>query len=195
MKKFLIVAGVFVGIVAMLSLGVYGWVTGTYNSFVSQTEVIDTAWSDVETQYQRRYDLIPNLVNSTKGYLAQEQAVFGAIAEARIHYGGTASGSEERVAATNQLEGALSRLLVIMENYPVLQSNQTVQGLMDELSGTENRVTVARQRYNETVRTYNIGVKTFPRNLLAGYFKFEERTLFEASEGTDKAPTVDLTIK
>ena len=161
---------------------------------VTQSTSVDTSWAQVESQYQRRFDLIPNLVNATKGFLKQEQTVYKDIADARTHYAGTASGSTARVDATNQMEGALSRLLVVMENYPELKSNQTVQALMDELAGTENRVVVARDRYNVSVQTYNTSIKSFPTNIMAGMFGFTARPFFKSQEGADKAPTVNLDL-
>ncbi len=163
---------------------------------VSQRETVSTSWSQVETQYQRRYDLIPNLANATKGYMAHEQTVFKDIADARTHYANAPTGSEDKVTATSQLEGALARLMVVMENYPNLKADQTVKGLMDELAGTENRVTVARERYNEVTRDYNIDIKKFPRNILAGMFNFSEKPLFTVqTEEASQAPKVDLEVK
>lgn len=170
------------------------WVLGVYNGLVRGEQVVENSWAQVESQYQRRYDLIPGLVNSTKGVLRQEQEVFGAIAEARTKYAGTNPGTPERVEATNQVESALARLLVIMENYPELRSNQTVQSLMDELAGTENRINVARDRYNEQVQIWNVSVKTFPRSLLAGMFGFEPRPFFEADQGAEDRVEVDLSL-
>lgn len=188
MKKLLISLAV-VGVVVLM---IGSWVSSSYNSFVTMNENIDTAWSQVETQYQRRFDLVPNLVSSTKGVLKQEQAVFGAIAEARTKYAGTAPTSNERVEAMNQYESALARLLVIVENYPQLRSVETVKALMDELAGTENRVAVERNRYNEQVRTYNIEIKRFPKNLLANMFGYDARTFFESVEEASVAPKVEL---
>lgn len=192
MKSFLIIFAV--AVVVVLFIGV-SWVIGSYNNLVTLNETVDTKWSDVETNYQRRYDLIPNLVNATKGYLQQEQKVFGDIAEARTRYARAPAGSQEKVEAMSGLEGAIGRLLVIIENYPQLKSNETVRGLMDELAGTENRISVARQRYNETVKQYNITIRRFPSSIIAGIFNFEKKPLYEAEEGADKAPTVDLTTQ
>jgi len=188
MKKLLISLAVIGVIVLMIG----SWISSSYNSFVTMNENIDTAWSHVETQYQRRFDLVPNLVSSTKGVLKQEQAVFGAIAEARTKYAGTKSASNERVEAMNQYEGALARLLVIIENYPQLRSVETVRALMDELAGTENRVLVARDRYNEQVRTYNVEIKRFPKNLLANVFGYNAKTFFESVEEASVTPNVEL---
>lgn len=183
-------------VIIMTAFSLFSWVTGSYNSMVSQRESVSTSWSKVETQYQRRYDLIPNLANTVKGYMAHEQAVFKAIADARAHYDNSQKGSEERVQATGEVEGALSRLLVVMENYPNLKADMTVQGLMDELAGTENRITVARDRYNEDARDYNIDIKKFPRNLLAGFFDFDEKPLFTVqTQEANQAPSVNLEVK
>lgn len=194
MKKGLIVLLVVIGIMSLIGLSIFGWITGTYNSFVGQRTGVETSWAQVETQYQRRFDLIPQLVGATKGFLAQEQKVFGDIATARTHYAGSASGSDDRVAATGQMEGALSRLLVVMENYPQLTSNQTVRDLMVELAGTANRVNVAQQRYNEVVQEYDTHVHSFPDNLIASHFNFKDKPLFTSENGANKAPTVDLMI-
>jgi len=169
------------------------WVVGFYNSIINLSESVDNQWAQVETQYQRRFDLIPNLVASVKGVLTQEQTVFGDIADARTRYAGAATVNEKAEAAT-QVESALSRLLVIMENYPVLKSNETVQSLMVELEGTENRISVERKRFNDSVKVYNVRIKTFPSNLLAKMFNFDERNFFEAVEGSEQAPAVDLNL-
>ncbi|MEN9561572.1 MAG: hypothetical protein RIQ56_845 [Candidatus Parcubacteria bacterium] len=176
-------------IVVLVLLALY--LGGKYNGFVSSNEAIDTQWAQVESQYQRRFDLIPNLVNSVKGIMAQEQTVFSAIADARTKYAG-ATTPETRAASAAQLEGSLARLLVVMENYPQLRSVETVQSLMAELAGTENRISVERMRYNEVVRTYNVSVKSFPGSFIASMFGFAPRTMFEAAEGAAQAPTVNL---
>ena len=164
---------------------------GTYNKLVTLSTGIDGQWAQVETQYQRRFDLIPNLVASTKGFLEQEQEVFGAIAEARTRYSG-AETLEEKVESANQVESALARLLVIVENYPILKSNETVAKLMDVLSGTENRISVERRRFNELVQNYNLTIKRIPTNILAGIFGFRERPYFEAVTGAETPPKVEL---
>lgn len=167
---------------------------GTYNGLVSKSAQVDGAWAEVEAQYQRRFDLVPNLVGATKGALGQEQKVFGDIAEARTHYAGTAPGSNERVQATVQYESALARLMVIVEAYPQLRSLDTVNRLMDELAGTENRVLIARNRYNVEVKEYNVQVTSFPAFIFARMYGFEARDYFQPDEGAQNAPTVDLTI-
>lgn len=194
MKALIIVGGILLA-VGIFALMIFGIITGTYNGLVKERTTVETSWSQVETQYQRRFDLIPQLVGATKGVLGQEQKVFGDIAEARTRYAGAPAGSNDRVAAQGQLEGALSRLLVIMENYPQLQSAGTVRDLMTELAGTANRVNVAQQRYNETVQIYNTHIHSFPSNIIAGWFGFEDKPLFKSDEGAAKAPGVDLEIK
>lgn len=178
----LIGAVIFIGMMLM----------GTYNNLVTLNQQAVAQWGQVETQYQRRFDLIPNLVEAVKGIFEQEQEVFGQIAEARTRYSGAGSVSEKAEAATS-LESALGRLLVIMENYPDLKSNETVLGLMDELAGTENRVSVERKKYNDIIKTYNTTIKKFPTMLIAQMFGFSEKTYFEAAQGADKVPEVKLT--
>lgn len=184
MKKLLIAFG---AIVIVLALSLIGF----YNRLVTQTQAIENQWAQVETQYQRRFDLIPNLVNSVEGIMAQEQEVFGLIAEARTRYSG-AKTVDEKAAAATQVESALGRLLVVLENYPELRSSENVSQLMDELSGTENRIAVERRRYNDFVRVYNTTIKKFPANLIAGTFGFGERAYFEATEGAEQAPQVEI---
>lgn len=167
----------------------YGW--SMYNGFVGKNEAVDGQWAQVETAYQRRFDLIPNLVDSVKGIMAQEQEVFGALAEARTRYAG-AGIVDEKAAAATQVESALGRLLVIMENYPELRSVESVNSLMAELAGTENRVSVERRRFNDAVRELNVAVKRFPGNVVASIFSFSERAYFEAAEGAEEAPQVEF---
>lgn len=184
MKKFWLI---FLAVAAILAISFIGF----YNSLVAKTQAIENQWAQVETQYQRRFDLIPNLVSSVEGIMAQEQEVFGQIAEARTRYSGAAT-VEEKVKAAAQVESALGRLLVVMENYPELRSAENVSQLMDELAGTENRVAVERRRFNDLVKDYNTTIKKFPANLIAGTFGFNERAFFEAAEGAEKAPEVDI---
>jgi len=184
MKKTIIIILIIV-VAAALFLFSY------YNKFVTASENIDGQWAQVETQYQRRFDLIPNLVESVKGIMTQEQEVFGNIADARTKYAGAAS-IDEKAAAAGEVESALARLLVIMENYPELKSAENVQSLMAQLEGTENRISVERKRFNDIVRDYNVMVKRFPGNILAGIFGFDERNYFEAAEGAETAPTVEF---
>jgi LemA protein len=179
--------GLFIGLGILVVIGMLLW--GGYNSFVTKSQAVDTQWAQVENVYQRRYDLIPNLVNSVKGAMAQEQKVFDAIAQARTKYG-EATTSNDKVDAVNELDSAVSRLLVIMENYPQLKSIDTVSQFMAELAGTENRISVERRRFNEVTQNYNNSVKTFPGNFFSGMFGFKEKPYFKAVEGADKAPEV-----
>ena len=173
----------------LLFIGLY--IGGSYNSFVKANEGVDAQWAQVESQYQRRLDLIPNLVSSVQGAMKQETAVFTALADARAHYAG-AQGADQKAAAAGAVETSLGRLIAVMENYPQLKSVDAVQSLMAELAGTENRVAVERMRYNELVRDYNVRVKSFPSALVASYFGFHARTLFEAKDGADVVPEVKL---
>ena len=164
----------------------------SYNRFVSQEEAIKTQWAQVENQLQRRNDLIPNLVETTKGFAQQEQDVFRAIADSRAKLAG-ASTPEQKMAAANEQSSALARLLVVVENYPVLKSNETFARLMDELAGTENRIAVERMRYNEQVQAYNTSRRQFPANITAAIFGFKgDYELFKAPEEAKVAPKVDF---
>jgi len=185
-KMGLIVAGV---IVLILIVSTYSFFKGTYNNFVSLDETVKSAWSQVENQLQRRYDLIPNLVETVKGYAKQEKDVFVEVTNARSKVGG-AGNIPDKINANNELTTALSRLLVVVERYPDLKSNQNFMRLQDELAGTENRIAVERKRYNDAVRTFNVAVKSFPANLLAGMFGFVPATFFEAPTAAKTAPQV-----
>ncbi len=177
--------------IVLLILIVVGIFWGTYNSLVTKSQAIDAQWAQVETQYQRRYDLIPNLVNSVKGIMTQEQTVFSQIADARTKYAG-AQTTDEKAAASSDLDSAISRLLVIMENYPQLRSVETVTRLMDELSGTENRISVERRRYNTNVQEYNTSIKKAPTNIIAAMFNFNDREYYKSVSGADQAPRVEF---
>lgn len=182
---------IVIGLVIIIGL----YVMGTYNSLVGLGNSADVQWAQVETAYQRRFDLIPNLTASVKGVFIQEQEIFLKIAEARTRYSGAISSNApigERVAAANQVESTLSRLLVIMEGYPALRSVETVQNLMVQLEGSENRVSVERNRFNEAVGIYNLKTKRFPSSIVAAVFGFEAKELFEAAAGAEVAPKVDL---
>jgi LemA protein len=182
-----------IGIVLVIVLVVVGFsAVGAYNRLVTLNEQVDSAWAQVETVLQRRYDLIPNLVNTVKGYAKQESQVLTEVTRLRSQWG-EARNPAEKVQAAAGLEGALSRLMVVVERYPELKSNQNFMALQDELSGTENRIAVERRRFNDTVRTYNTAVKRFPTNLLAGLFGFErQRQYFEAAAGAREAPQVQF---
>jgi LemA protein len=163
----------------------------SYNRFVSQEEGIKAQWAQVENQLQRRNDLIPNLVETVKGVAQQEQTVFGQIAESRAKLAG-AKTPEETIEAANQQSAALARLLVVVENYPQLRSSESFNRLMDELSGTENRIAVERMRYNERVQGYNTARRQFPANITAGIFRFKEYPLFKAPPEAQRVPRVDF---
>ena len=163
----------------------------SYNTFVSQEETIKTQWAQVENQLQRRNDLIPNLVETTKGFAQQERDVFGQIAESRAKLAG-AQTPEQTMQAANEQSSALSRLLVVVENYPQLRSNETFNRLMDELAGTENRIAVERMRYNERVQEYNTLRRQFPSNITAGIFGFREYPVFNAPPDAERVPRVDF---
>lgn len=193
MKAFAIGCLIIVGFVLLVGLSILGWVAGQYNGLVGLRVETQTQQAQVETQLQRRFDLIPNLVGAVKGAMAQEQAVFKAIADARTKYAGTQSGTPEKVEAGNQYESAIGRLLLVMENYPVLQSTDTVKDLMDSLEGSENRISVARQRYNESAQAYNQRLQSFPTNMIGGMLGFKEAVFFKGVEGSETAPTVDFT--
>jgi LemA protein len=162
-----------------------------YNTLVGERERVDAAWSEVENQLQRRNDLIPNLVTTVKGYADHEKEVLTQVTEARSRVAGAGS-PKEIMQASNQLSGALSRLLLVVENYPELKANQNFTRLQDELAGTENRLAVARKRYNDAVRRYNTTAKEFPTNLVAGIFNFDPADYFEAPASAREAPRVEL---
>lgn len=181
-KKILIGGIVVVGLIVL-------YVLSTYNSLVTLNVNADTQWKQVEVDYQRRFDLIPNLVESAKGVMKQEQAIFLAIADARTRYSGATTANEKAIAA-GQVESALGRLLAIVENYPQLKSSDVVQTLMSQLEGSENRISVARNRFNETVRSYNLKVMRVPSSIVASMFGFKEKAYFEAVKGSENAPAV-----
>lgn len=163
----------------------------TYNSLVSREADVESQWATVDSKLQRRYDLIPNLVNSVKGSMKQEKEVFGDISEARSKMAG-AKTVKETSEASGEMETALSRLMVVMENYPELKSNDNVKTLMTQLEGTENRISVERDRYNKAVKEYNVSIKRFPKSIIAGMTGFDEKEYFEAEKGAEKAPEVDF---
>ena len=181
---------VLIGILGLILIIVF-YVWGSFNRLVTQNETVDGQWAQVEVQYQRRFDLIPNLVESVRGILVQEQEIFGAIAEARTRYAQAQSVNEKAEAAT-QIEGSLSRLLVIMENYPQLRSSENILSLMAQLEGTENRISVERKRFNDEARNFNLLIKRFPTKWIAGWFDFSQKEYFEASDGAETPPKVDL---
>lgn len=179
----------FAVFIVLALIGLYIW--SAYNRLIAMSEAIKNQWAQVETQYQRRFDLIPNLVASVKGVMTQEEKIFGDLAEARTRYSGALT-VEERIKAINQVESELGRLLVVMENYPELKSAENVQTLMVQLEGTENRISVERKKFNELVSSYNVATKKFPDNLIARLFGFNESAYFQAVSGAEKAPEVNF---
>src|SRR5580704_5043383 len=182
-------------VLVLIALVVFGQYIGVRNTLVAKDQAVKAAWSQVDIVLQRRADLIPNLVETVKGYAKQEQTVFGDIAKARsaLLSAGTPS---EKIAANNQLDGALGRLLVVVENYPNLKSNENFLRLQDELAGTENRISVERKRYNDALQDYNTYVLQFPNSLYAGWAGFKQNpAYFQASEASRATPKVDFNAK
>lgn len=182
-----IAAGSILATIALL----FFWVSGNYNSLVKGEAQVEKAWSGVETQYQRRLDLIDNLVSSVKGAQQQEVDVFGMIAQSRVRVA-NAGTTEEKVAATNDLETNIALLPRLQEAYPDLKSNQQMQSLMNQLTETEDGIAGKRDIYNETVTNYNIGVQRFPKNIFANMFGFEKAELFKSEKGSEKATKVEF---
>jgi LemA protein len=179
-------------ILALIALVVFGQYISVRNTLVSKNEAVKSAWSEVDVNLQRRADLIPNLVETVKAYAKQEQTVFGDIANARSALLSARSPSE-KIAANNQLDGALGRLLAIAENYPQLKSNENFLRLQDELAGTENRIAVARKRYNDSLQDYNTYVQQFPASLFASWAGFKPNdAYFKAAEGSREVPKVNF---
>ena len=188
MKKALIIGGVLLGLLLLAALAVGSTFIGHRNTMVQQKEAIAGAWAQVDTVIQRRLDLVPNLVETVKGIAAQEKEVFSNIANARAAMAGARTPSQ-RINANDQLGGALSRLLVVMERYPDLRSSQNFMRLQDELAGTENRIAVERRKYNQTVQLYNTYIQLFPNNLVASMSGFaREDAYFSTSEEARQAP-------
>jgi LemA protein len=201
-KKVMIGCLGIVGIVIIIAIGLYLYGVGIYNTMVILDEGVKEKWSQVENVYQRRFDLIPNLVETVKGYAAHEKDTFTEVTEARAKAGGMLNISDEVLndpamfqkftEAQAGLSGALQRLMVVVEKYPDLKANQNFLALQDQLEGTENRIAVERKRFNETARGYNTFIKQFPKVVLANMFGFKERPYFKASGGADEAPEVDF---
>jgi LemA protein len=185
LKTVLIVVGILIVIIVIPLL----YLKGTYNTLVTMDEGVKAAWAQVENQLQRRYDLIPNLVETVKGYAAHEKEVFIKVTEARSKVAGATSISD-KISANNELSSALARLLVVVERYPDLKANTNFIRLQDELAGTENRISVERRRFNETVRVYNTKIRSFPTNIIAGMFGFEKAAFFEVPKERQEAPKV-----
>lgn len=196
MKKTLIIIGIIFLVIVMF----YAFFKNTYNTMVLNNEQVDAQWAQVENVYQRRADLIPNLVNTVKGFAKQEQEVLTGVVEARAKASGINVNADNMTEANLQafqkaqegLSGALSRLMVVVERYPELKSNQNFLELQAQLEGTENRITVERMKFNETTRTYNTYIKSFPQTMLAGMFGFDDKPYFEAAQGADQVPQVEF---
>ncbi|NVM20933.1 MAG: LemA family protein [Desulfobacterales bacterium] len=180
---------IVIGIVLLAVLIPFLYLKGTYNSMVRMDEAIKGAWAQVENQLQRRYDLIPNYVETVKGYAKHEKDVLLKVTEARSRVAGAGT-IGQKIAANNELSSALARLLVVVERYPELKANTNFIRLQDELAGTENRIAVERRRFNEAVRVYNTKIRSFPTNLIAGTFGFEKATFFEVPKERQEAPKV-----
>jgi len=192
MSKALVAVVILVVIVGLIAVVCFGAYVNTRNTLVQKNEAVKSAWSQVDIVLQRRADLIPNLVETVKGYAQQEQTVFGDIAKARSQLL-SAGTPQQKIAANGQLDAALGRLLVIVENYPQLKSNENFLRLQDELAGTENRIAVERKRYNDTLQDYNTYVQQFPNSVFASWAGFKPNdAYFQASEGSRVAPRVNF---
>jgi LemA protein len=189
MKSVWIVVGVILGVIILAAVVVGGTFVSKWNQLVTMDTDIKAKWAQVDNQLQRRADLIPNLVETVKGFAAQEKSIMESIANARAKMAGGGS-VQDRIAASNELSSALSRLLVVVENYPQLKSNVTFNRLMDELAGTENRLSVERKRYNDSVQVYNTTIRQFPSNLIAPMLGFKEQPFFQVPEAARQAPQV-----
>jgi len=202
MNKFAIGCGGLVVILLVIALVIGLFFMGSYNRLVPLQQAVDTQWAQVQTVYQRRADLIPNLVNTVAGAANFEKSTLTEVTNARASVGRVqldpnkaptdAKQLQEYQAAQGQLTNALSRLLVVAENYPQLKATANFQGLQAQLEGTENRISVERNKFNTTVQSYNVAVRTFPTNLIAGMFGFPPRPFFEATQGAQNAPTVNF---
>jgi LemA protein len=179
--------------IILVILGSIAWYFGTFNMLVNKQVAVDVQWSQVETVYQRRYDLIPNLVESVKGYLLYEKSTLTEITRLRSQWQ-TQTDTNEKVKTSNELETAISKLLVVMENYPNLKGDQEVTRLMDELAGTENRISVERMRYNDRVGEYNIAIRVFPNSIIANMNGFAPKELFKSEIGAEKNVKVNITV-
>ncbi len=166
------------------------WVVGIYNGLVARDQNVKTNWAQIESQLQRRYDLIPNLVETVKGYATHEKTLFEDVAKARSAWAGAAT-TNDKIKAAGEVEGFLGRLIAVAESYPVLRASENFRALQDELAGTENRIAVARMRYNEAVQDYNTSARRIPTVFFVGMFGFDmEKAFFKAAEGAKEAPKV-----
>ena len=185
MKKKGVIIGVIIAVIVIIAVSIIG----SYNGLISLEESTNTAYSDIQVQLQRRMDLVPNLVNTVKGYAAHETEVFTAVSDARAKLAGA---GEEASEANEELSSALSRLIAISESYPELKSNENFLSLQDELAGTENRIGVARKDYNDAVQKYNVKIRSFPTNIFANMLGFEKKQQFEADSAAQSAPSVSF---
>jgi len=202
MSKGIKILLIVLAVIAVLGFGVYRFFAGNYNAMVSMDEEVKGQWGQVQNVYQRRFDLIPNLVATVKGYASHESDVLMGVTEARSRAGGVMNVSDEVLndpeafkrfqQAQGELGSALQRLLVVTENYPDLKANQNFLALQDQLEGTENRITVERKRYNDVVKSYNVFIKQFPRSIIANMNGFREKPYFSADESAQSAPTVSF---
>ncbi len=200
MKKGCLITIIIAGFFAVLILGVVLWGSRVYNNMVTMTEGVTSQWGNVETQYQRRADLIPNFVNTVKGAANFEQSTLTQVIEARARATSinidpanmTEANLQQFQQAQGQLGSALSRLMVVVEKYPELKATQNFRDLQIELEGTENRISVERRKFNEVARAYNTYIKKFPQNFIAGMYSFQVKPYFEATEGSEKAPVVQF---
>lgn len=193
---------IVLAVIAVLGFGVYRFFAGNFNAMVAMDEEVKGQWGQVQNVYQRRFDLIPNLVATVKGYASHESDVLMGVTEARSRAGGVMNVSDEVLndpeafkrfqQAQGELGSALQRLLVVTENYPDLKANQNFLALQDQLEGTENRITVERKRYNDVVKSYNVFIKQFPRSIIANMNGFREKPYFSADESAQSAPTVSF---
>ncbi len=198
MKRSCLIGLIIAGVLILVAIGVISWGSKTYNGMVTMQESVTSQWGNVQTAYQRRSDLIPNFVNTVKGAANFEQTTLTQVIEARAKATSvtidptkmTADNMQQFQAAQGQLSSALARLMVVVEQYPELKATQNFRDLQVELEGTENRISVERRKFNEVAQTYNIYIKRFPQNMLAGMFGFQQKPYFEASAGAEKAPEV-----
>ena len=189
MKPVWIVLGAVLGLFVLVAVIVGGTLASKWNQLVTMDTDVKAKWAQVDNQLQRRNDLIPNLVETVKGFATQEKSIMESIANARAKMAGGGS-VQDRISASNELSSALSRLLVVVENYPQLKSDATFHRLMDELAGTENRLSVERKRYNDAVQVYNVAVRQFPGNLVASVLGFKEQPYFEVPAAARQVPQV-----
>lgn len=195
----LLIGLLVLGAIAVVAVGLFAWAVGVNNQLVGKEEGVTSAWSQVESQYQRRADLIPNLVNTVKGYAAQEKEVLLGVTEARAKVSQITVTKEvledpnafaKFQAAQDQFSSAISRLLAVAENYPILKSNENFMALQTQLEGTENRIAVERRNYNLVVQDYNTTIRRFPASIVAGFRGFKEKQYFKAKEGAENPPEV-----